>query len=73
VGGNYFAQEFRKAAQYGLHHPALGMGGAAGGMLGGARDCQASDGNWEIVQDSLADLVRVMLARCYDEKNHKGL
>ena len=26
-----------------------------------------------MVQDALADLVRIMLVRCYDEKNHKAL
>jgi len=38
-----------------------------------ARDSQASAGYWEIVQDSLADLVRIMLSRCFDEKNHPAL
>ena len=38
-----------------------------------ARDSQVSAGYWEIVQDSLADLVRIMLGRCYDEKKHKQL
>ena len=33
------------------------------------RDSQVSSGYWEIVRDSLADLVRIMLARCYDQKN----
>ena len=36
------------------------------------RDSQASTGYWEIVQDSLADLVRIMLVRCYDEKNYEA-
>ena len=38
-----------------------------------ARDSQASAGYWEIVRDALADLVRIMLIRCYDEVNHKQL
>ena len=38
-----------------------------------ARDSQTSAGYWEIVQDSLADLVRIMLVRCYDQQNHKEL
>ena len=38
-----------------------------------ARDSQASTGYWEIVRDALADLVRIMLDRCYDEKGHKAL
>ena len=37
------------------------------------RSSQSSAGYWEVVQDALADLVRIMLARCYDEKNHKVL
>ena len=38
-----------------------------------ARTSQSSAGYWEVVQDALADLVRIMLARCYDEANHKAL
>ena len=37
------------------------------------RDSQVSAGYWEIVQDALADLVRIMLVRCFDEENHKLL
>ena len=37
------------------------------------RDSQASSGYWEIVRDSLADLVRIQMHRCYDEENHKAL
>ena len=37
------------------------------------RDSQTSVGYWDIVQDSLADLVRIMLARCYDQKKHPEL
>ena len=37
------------------------------------RDSQTSSGYWDIVQDSLADLVRIMLQRCYDEEGHKQL
>ena len=33
------------------------------------RDSQSSTGYWEIVRDALADLVRIMLLRCYDEVN----
>ena len=38
-----------------------------------ARDSQASAGYWEIVRDALADLVRIMLLRCYDKVNHPQL
>ena len=31
-----------------------------------ARDSQSSAGYWEITQDALADLVRIMLGRCFD-------
>ena len=37
------------------------------------RDSQSSSGYWEIVRDALADLVRIMLERCYDEANHPML
>ena len=36
-------------------------------------DSQASAGYWEIVQDALADLVRSMLCRCYDEEQYLQL
>ena len=38
-----------------------------------ARDSQASSGYWEIVRDALADLVRIMLTRCYDMDNYPTL
>ena len=38
-----------------------------------ARDSQAPVGYWEIVRDAPADLVRIMLLRCYDEVYHKQL
>ena len=37
------------------------------------RDSQASAGYWEIVRDALADLVRIMLVRSYDEENYPEL
>ena len=37
------------------------------------RDSQASSGYWDTVQDSLGDLVRIMLSRCYDKENHPQL
>ena len=37
------------------------------------RDSQASTGYWEIVQDALADLVRVMVLRCYDQEQYPML
>ena len=38
-----------------------------------ARDSQASSGFWDIVQDALADLVRVQLCRCFDTVNYPEL
>jgi len=38
-----------------------------------ARDSQSSAGYWEIVRDALADLVRIMIERCYDEQNYPML
>ena len=45
------------------------------GLIGDvlARSSQVSSGYWEIIQDSLADLVRIMLERCYDQKGHTDL
>jgi hypothetical protein len=37
------------------------------------RDSQGSSSYWDIVQDSLADLVRVQLERCFDKENHEEL
>ena len=37
------------------------------------RHSQASAGYWEIVQDSLSDLVRIQLGRCYDKEGHPDL
>ena len=34
------------------------------------RDSQATSGYWEVVADSLADLVRIMLVRCFDQEGH---
>ena len=45
--------------------------GITGDIL--VRWSQSSTGFWDIVQDSLADLVRIMLVRCFDEENHPQL
>ena len=37
------------------------------------RDSQQSSGYWDIVQEALADLVRIMVSRCFDEINHKDI
>ena len=36
-----------------------------------ARDSQTSAGYWDIVRDALADLVRIMMDRCFDEVGHQ--
>ena len=46
------------------------MGVTADGM---ARDSQASSGYWEIVRGALADLVRIMMDRCFDHANYPDL
>ena len=38
-----------------------------------ACDSQTSTGYWEIAQDAVPDLVRIMLVRCYDEKTYPQL
>ena len=53
-----------------LQHLQLSLG-VTGDVM--TRDSQASAGYWEIVQDALGDLVRIMLMRCYDEVNHPVL
>ena len=42
--------------------------GLTGDVL--ARSSQVSSGYWEIIQDSLADLVRILLERCYGQTGH---
>ena len=37
------------------------------------RDSLQSYGYWDIVQEALADLVRIMVVRCYDEANYKDI
>ena len=55
---------------FAAHTRAQRMGVTADVMT---RDSQGSSGYWEIVRDALADLVRIMLSRCFDEVNHKAL
>ena len=37
------------------------------------RDSQSSSGYLDVVQDALADLVRIMLGRCYDQKKNPAV
>jgi hypothetical protein len=67
----FFLYEKQMAMKYfAAHSRAQRMGVTADVMT---RDSQSSTGYWEIVRDALADLVRIMLLRCYDEANHKQL
>ena len=59
------ADKFHKA-----HVRAKRMGVTADVM---SRDSQASTGYWDIVQDACADLVRIMLVRCFDQENYPEL
>ena len=45
--------------------------GLTGDVL--TRDSQTSAGYWAIVQDSIADLARIMLSRCFDTENYPDL
>ena len=45
--------------------------GITGDVL--TRDSQTSVGYWEITQDALSDLVRVMLSRCFDSEKYPEL
>ena len=67
----FFLYEKYLAMKFFAAHTRAQRMGITGDVM--ARDSQTSAGYWEIVQDGLADLVRIMLARCYDKKNHKHL
>ena len=66
-----FLYEKHLAMKFFAAHTRAQRMGITGDVM--ARSSQTSTGYWEIVQDSLADLVRIMLVRCYDEENHKDL
>ena len=61
----FLAQKF-----FAAHSRSQRMGVTADVMV---RDSQLSSGYWEIQQEALADLVRIMVHRCYDEENYKDL
>ena len=67
----FFLYEKSLAMKYFSAHALGQRRGITGDVL--ARDSQMSAGYWEIVQSSLADLVRIMLLRCYDRENHREL
>ena len=67
----FFLYEREQASKFfAAQHMANRMGITADVLT---RDSQASAGYWEIVQDALADLVRIMLLRCYDEQHYPQL
>jgi hypothetical protein len=67
----FFLYEKHLAYKYFNAHVRAKHLGVTGDVM--TRDSQASAGYWDIVQDPLADLVRIMLARCYDEENDPAL
>ncbi len=67
----FFLYEVDLANRYFNAHARAKRLGVTGDVL--ARDSQFSRGYWEITQDALADVVRIMLPRCYDQKNHPQL
>ncbi len=67
----FFLYEKHMAMKFFNAHVRAKRMGVTGDVM--VRDSQASTGYWEIIQDSLADLVRIMLARCYDEQNYPDL
>lgn len=67
----FFLYEKLLASKYSNAQTKAKQMGLTGDIL--ARDSQASAGYWEIVQDSLADLVRIMADRCHDEEGHPQL
>ena len=67
----FFLYEKQLAMKYfGAHTRAQRLGITADILT---RDSQGSAGYWEIVQDSLADLVRIQLGRCFDKEGHPDL
>ena len=67
----FFLYEKHLAQKFFNAHVRAKRMGVTGDVM--VRDSSASTGYWDIVQDSLADLVRIMLVRCYDEKNYPQL
>ena len=67
----FFLYEKQLAMKYFAAHSRAQRLGITADIL--TRDSQGAAGYWEIVQDSLADLVRIQLGRCYDKEGHPGL
>ncbi len=67
----FFLYEVDLANRYFNAHARAKRMGLTGDVM--ARDSQSSSGYWEITQDALSDVVRVMLGRCYDEVGYPQL
>ena len=67
----FFLYEKHLANKYFVAQVRAKTHGVTGDVM--TRDSQTSAGYWDIVQDSLADLVRIMLVRCYDEQGYPEL
>jgi hypothetical protein len=67
----FFLYEKTLAQKFFNAHVRAKQHGVTGDVM--VRDSQASSGYWDIVQDALADLVRIMLVRCYDEEKYPKL
>ena len=67
----FFLYEKHMAHKYFFAHVRAKSMGVTGDVM--ARDSQTSSGYWDAVQDSLADLVRIMKVRCYDQENYPEL
>ena len=67
----FFLYERHMARKFFAAHVRGQSMGVTGDVM--TRDSQASGGYWESTQDALADLVRIMLQRCYDKENYPEL
>ena len=67
----FFLYEKHLAMNFFSAHTRAQRMGITGDVM--ARDSQASAAYWAIVQDSLADLMRIILARCFDKQSHNSL
>ena len=67
----FFMYEKYLANKYFFAHTRAQRLGVTADVL--TRDSQGSTGYWDIVKGALADLVRVMLYRCFDAVHHKQL
>ena len=67
----YFLYEKHLAMKYFAAHTRAQQMNLTADVL--TRDSQGSTGYWEITRDALADLVRVMLYRCFDRENQLAL